>query len=324
MAHELSLWLPSLAIIAMVCGLASAGEEASGTEVDRWHGGTKTAFLLFFDDNCPSHIKNAIPELKKRNLIGTFYVCPGNNLWTAWWQKEFPATGMALGNHTMHHKFVAEIADLDKEIKDCSEALAKLYPDRKEPCLMSYGRPGTNPPLKFTEAQVKEVLPKYNLIHRPPIAMFGPHLKNGKDMCNAVDKAISSGKVGNALFHGVGGDWLSVPMPDYLELLDHLVAKKDDVWQTDHISAHKYETERSTAEVKLVKKDDKQIRLSLTSKADPKLYDQPLTLTTKVPADWQKCEVVQGERKATVAAEQGAIRYPAVPGGEEIAIQPAK
>jgi beta-galactosidase len=66
------------------------------------------------------------------------------------------------------------------------------------------------------------------------------------------------------------------------------------------------------------------MRLALTSKMDPTLYDEPLTLKTAVPADWKNCLVTQGVTKATVAAADGALVYTAVPGGAEIVIQPAR
>ena len=55
--------------------------------------------MLEFDDSCESHIKNAIPELKKRGMVGTFYINPGNGPYKnkqAAWEKDVPAAGMEL------------------------------------------------------------------------------------------------------------------------------------------------------------------------------------------------------------------------------------
>lgn len=62
-------------LAATLCGLsaASAQDTAIGTaSVDRWPDGKKTAFMMMFDDGCPSHVNNAIPELAKRNLTDAF------------------------------------------------------------------------------------------------------------------------------------------------------------------------------------------------------------------------------------------------------------
>ncbi|OGV55021.1 MAG: hypothetical protein A2X45_11055 [Lentisphaerae bacterium GWF2_50_93] len=320
--------------------IAADASAPGATQVAPWKDNKKAAFLLMFDDNAPSHLKNAIPELKKRNFTGTFYVCPGKG-WSDAWKKEVPGMGMEYGNHTNTHSGAKDAEKLDEEIKLCAEAIDKAYPDRKTPRLISWGQPGTGKGTWLvTNEQVREACMKYNLIDRGPFMGAAIHYKNGKDMVAVVDKAISSGSAGYIVFHGVGGDWLSASMPDFLQLLDYLVSKQDQIWVTDHISSHKYATERAGAEVKVVEATDKKIQLALTSKispriieldgksytndkADPKLYDAPLTLITKVPASWQKCQITQGAQKTTATAANGTLQYEALPNSDPISIQPA-
>ena len=109
----------------------------------------------------------------------------------------------------------------------------------------------------------------------------------------------------------------------FTALLDKLEATRDQVWVADVVSWHQYVTERQTAEIKVLRADKDSIRLELTCKADPALYDLPLTLSTKVPADWKNCVVTQGANKTSVPVRDGTVIYPAIPGGGEIAIQPA-
>src|SRR4051812_48377424 len=47
------------------------------TRVARWKDDRTAAFLLMFDDSWPSHWQVAAPELAKRQMIATFYICPG-------------------------------------------------------------------------------------------------------------------------------------------------------------------------------------------------------------------------------------------------------
>lgn len=321
--------------------LQAADKAAIGsTQVARWQDNKKAAFLMMFDDNMSTHIKNAIPELKKRNFTGTFYVCPGKNGWTDAWIKEIPAKGMEYGNHTNTHSGAKDAAKLDEEIKLCSEGIAKAFPDREMPRLISWGRPGTpKGTWLVSNDQEREVLAKYNLVDRGPFKGAAIHYKTGKDMTGLVDKAIADGSVGYIVFHGVGGEWISASMPDFTQLLDYLVAKQDEVWVTDHISSHKYETERDGAEVKVDKATDQQIELTLTSKivpkmhdlqgktytndkADPKLYDAPLTLITQVPDKWQKCLITQDKQKTTATAVNGTLQYAALPNTDKIIIKP--
>jgi peptidoglycan/xylan/chitin deacetylase (PgdA/CDA1 family) len=309
-----------------VNSILQAGDD-TGTTVARWKDDKKAAFMLMFDDNCPTHIKNAIPELKKRNFVGTFYIVPGQKgLWTPAREKTLVESGMVLANHTFNHTGAPDLAGLDEEFKKCSEVINKLTPNGDRPHLVSFGTPGGLKPgmWTITKPEFQAILDKYNLIDRPPFMGAAIHYKTAKDMTNVVDDAIAKSKAGYIVFHGVGGDWLFPPMADYLALLDHLVSKQDQVWIADHISVHKYQTEQKTAEVKVVEKNDKQIKLTLASQADPKLYDQPLTLITQVPAAWKKCAVTQGDRKATVEVAAGAARYEALPGAEPITLQPAE
>ncbi|HEY3321408.1 MAG TPA: polysaccharide deacetylase family protein [Planctomycetota bacterium] len=310
-----------LIAIATACCHAAAAE----SRVAKWQDDKKAAFMLMFDDNMTTHVKNVIPELKKRHFTGTFYVNPGKKpFWTTAWETEIPASGMVLANHTMNHTGAKDIAGLEEEIKQCSDVLNKIG-NAKTPRLLSFGTPGVKKEMwQFSNDQIKELLAKYNLIDRGPFLGAVIHYKTGKDMSAQVDKALASGTSGYIVFHGVGGEWISAPMPDFLELLDHMVSKQDQLWVTDHVSAHKYDTERTTAAVKTVKQDEKQIQLELTCKADPKLYDAPLTLVTPVPAAWKQCSVTQGANKATVAAVEGAIRFDALPDGSAITIQPAQ
>ena len=66
----------------------------------------------------------------------------------------------------------------------------------------------------------------------------------------------------------------------------------------------------------------RQIRLDLTCGADAALYDQPLTLVTRVPAAWAKCLVAQRTQKITVAAANGEVRFDARPNAGAITLTP--
>jgi hypothetical protein len=120
--------------------------------------------------------------------------------------------------------------------------------------------------------------------------------------------------MGYLVFHGVGGDWLVTPVEWFTALLDKLEQHRDDLWVTDCASWKKYTSERDTAEAKVVESNKNRIRLNLTDKMDPTLYDEPLTLSTKVPGDWKSCSVIQGQIKTTAAIHDGVVQYAAIPG----------
>jgi hypothetical protein len=111
----------------------------------------------------------------------------------------------------------------------------------------------------------------------------------------------------------------------FLPLLDGLKERRDrgDLWITDHISQHQYETERDSGAVQVLAKGPQGIQLLLKSGADPRFYDLPLTLVTQVPAEWKQATVTQGTVAKTVAVEKGTIRFDALPGTVPIRIQSA-
>ena len=135
-----------------------------------------------------------------------------------------------------------------------------------------------------------------------------------------VDKAIAQGSRECIIFHGVGGEWITTPLPMFIELVDGLVARRDKLWVTGHIPAHQYATERDAATVTVGVKDAAKIRLTLACSADAKFYDQPLTLVTTLPAGWTTCRIDQGQRHAEAHASAGTVRYDALPGNEPIVI----
>jgi len=324
------LCVAGLCVLAMTAARVWA-EDATGagaTHIAKWKGDKQAAFLLMFDDSAPSHVKNVVPQLKKRGLVGTFYVNPGKGGWPAFreaWEKEFPAAGMVYANHTMTHKGARDAADLEQEIVQCNEVILRVFPGRN-PRLISFGIPGVpQGAWNVTNDELSQVLAKHHLVLRPPFDGHGAmiHAKTADDMMRLADRALAQGSLEYIIYHGVGGDWIVTPLPEFTAFLDKLAAKRDQLWITDPVSAHKYETERSTAAVRTLETGQKQVRVAVTTKADPQLYDLPLTLITPVPAAWKTCTIAQGGGTATVPVSAGLVRYEALPGGDPVTITPA-
>lgn len=300
---------------------ASATDDAT---ILKWKDGKRAVFLLEFDDSCGTHVQNAIPELQRRGMVGTFYVNPGNGPFQSQrdaWEKEIPLTGMEYGNHTFRHKGAPSLEVVEEDIALCNAAILSYFPDRKQPRLISFGRPG-GVPWTITPEQQAELLKKYHLVDRPPFSGYPFHAKTKEDVLKLVDNAIAKGDMGHHDFHGVGGDWHSTPMDIFLALLDKLEACRDVVWITDPVSYHKYLTERDGADLKVVAGDAGRVSLQLTCGTDPALYDLPLTLRTQVPAAWRACSVTQGSAQVKVDVAHGTIQFDATPVTGEIVIRP--
>lgn len=303
----------------------TAANDFGQTRVLKWKDGKRAVFMVEFDDSAPSHLEFAIPALKNRGLPGTFYINPGNGPYKshqAAWEREASSPGIELANHTFSHIGAPSVEEFDREIAEANEVIDRLYPHRPASRLRDWARPGVpREQWKISEAEIQSVLAKYHMIERPPF--FGPpfSIKTTGEMIDWVDGAIAAGEMRHLAFHGVGGDWHSAPINYFLALLDKLEACADQLWVTDPLSYHKYETERRTASVSVVESTASSVRLSLTSESDPHFYDQPLTLVTTVPDSWKRVTITQGKSRQTRTAKNGLVQFDALPGGGEIVLK---
>ena len=305
------------------------GQERVGTvgetQILPWKDGKKACFLLAFDDSAPSQLKNVVPELEKRKIVGTFYLVTGNSLYAnlkSKWEEAAKSPCIVVANHTFTHKGVNNAEELEPEMAKCNEVLYALHPERKQPYLLAFGKPGGVPWIVAKDA-FQEALIKHHLVDRPPFAGPPIHYKSIEAVIAVVDQAIAKGEMGHLDFHGVGGDWLVTPVEWFTALLDKLEAERDKLWITDAASWHKYVKEREMTEVKLVESNKDEIRVMPTGKTDPSLYDEPLTLRTKVPSDWKVCLISQGSTKESAPVREGAVQYSAIV-GEAVVIRPDK
>lgn len=315
-----------VASMGVLLGVVTAGAvEAPGpTRVAKWKHDRPAAFLLMFDDGEPTHLAHAIPGLEQRELMGTFFLNPGAKWYDeAGWRAVAERGRMVLANHSMHHCGATNLAQAEAELGDCQEALMRLQPRLKVPRLIALSYPGGSP-WTLAKEEKEAMLRKYNLLVRPAADghVAAMQLNTVEQMVERIDAALSSGGLDYLVFHGVGGDWHAVTLADYHQVLDAVVARRERLWITDPVAAHKYARERDQAQVRVVASEPDQMRLALEATGDP-LYDEALTLMTPVPADWTACTITQGDRTTTIAVEQGVVRYEALPDGAEIVLQRA-
>ena len=191
----------------------------------------------------------------------------------------------------------------------CSRIIRKIT-QGKEDGLVSYGQPGVGPNAwNITSEQLDELLKKHHLISRPTFVGHGAvyHLKTAEEMLALADRAIAAQGMEYLVIHGVERltprwgyqDMWPLKQDVFFALLDGLKERREKgkLWITDHISMHQYESERNSAEVRVLETNDRAIRLELKCKADPRYYDFPLTLVARVPADWQRARARDARRQ---------------------------
>lgn len=317
---------PNSKIQATNLGSFTADKEnnaSSDAGIMKWKDGKKAVFLLSFDDSCESHLKNVIPELVKRDMVGTFYINPGCSPFQSQkkaWENEIPKTNMEYGNHTFMHKGAPSVEVLDEELAACQDVINKCFPKRKQPRLISFGQPGGNP-WTISEDEKNQLLKKYNLVQRPTFSNGSVHEETLENVLKPVDNAIATGEMGHHVFHGVGGDWHVTSMEIFLALLDKLEANKSNVWITDPVSYHKYLTERNAAELKRISATNDTIKLQLTCGTDISLYDLPLTLYVRVPDSWKTCVISQNQNEQKTQPANGILTFAAQPISGQLTVQ---
>lgn len=318
---------PIFLLAQIFLSISVVAAEPGDTRIARWQDDKACVFTLMFDDSVPSHVLTVVPELSRRGLTGTFYINPGTGHYAAQriaWEKDIPAAGFELANHTWTHKGASTAAGIAEEIRATSEAIRAATPDQPWPRLVSWGQPGGIPDALWpvSKDELAALLREHHLVPRPDFGGRGAAvgLNNAAAMLAHVDKAIASGAMECVIFHGVGAEWISFPAAEFTALLDGLVERRDRVWITGHIPAHQYATQRDAASVRVLTRTDKEIRVELSCTADPRWYERPLTLVTTVPAGWTDCLVRQGNVSTPARAADGHLRYDARPGTVPISI----
>ncbi|HEY9249209.1 MAG TPA: hypothetical protein VIO38_08760, partial [Rariglobus sp.] len=330
----------SLSGALLAAGVASALHAASGdSQVARWRDNKTACFLLMFDDSCPSHFQVAIPEMVKRDMIGTFYINPGGSSYTSnsnQWTNVIPSLGMVYGDHTWDHGNTTTLAAMDDEIRKCWETIKSIYyPGDATPRLVSYGQPGVTTWYSYGQP-LTDILNKYNLVSRPAfIAGEAPFtgINTVPALLAVADTAITKKGMGYTIFHGLqrrpsegdpdmgGQDFWAFDKEVYRQFLDGLKIRRDggNLWITDPISYHKYETERNGATIQVTAVTSASITLTLATTAGS-LYDLPLTVVTQVPAAWKGVVVTQDARQVHVPVIGGAVLYDALPNAGPVTI----
>ncbi|WFB35160.1 polysaccharide deacetylase family protein [Kiritimatiellota bacterium B12222] len=316
-----------LGLVFLSATVVIAADEWGNTQIAKWKNDKACAFILMFDDSSTTHVTTVFPELVKRNLTATFYINPERNHYVAnkeFWEKTVPEAGFELGNHTLTHKGGDTPDEVKQEILSCNEVIRDLTPTDPWPRLITFAKPGGLKegrwPLSAEEQS--DFLADNLLIIRPGFGGRGAQIafKTGDEMLAHVDKAVQDGSMECIIFHGVGGDWIFVPTEEFTTLLDGLGERQDQVWVTHHISAYKYRAERDAASINVLSQTDTHLTLELSTSLDPALYNEALSLKTKVPQSWKKVQVVQGDAVTEVDAHQGIVLYDALPGSEPITL----
>src|SRR4051812_5633390 len=112
-------------VATMLLGLTTMSSFGPAV-VTPFAGGKKAAFSLEFDDSMVSQVKNVLPLLAKYKFPATFYINPGRNDYQAdVWEKQVPAAGHELADHTLHHGDTVGAEQGEQEIGSVAKIIEK-------------------------------------------------------------------------------------------------------------------------------------------------------------------------------------------------------
>ncbi|MFV8781921.1 polysaccharide deacetylase family protein [Microbulbifer sp. SA54] len=242
-----------------LCLLAAAAAHAA-EKSSPWPGGAEAAVVLTYDDALDSHLDVAMPQLAQFGLTGTFYLSgarPSIRLRLEDWRKAAVA-GHELGNHTLYHPcsksaagrdWVKSWHDLDRysleqfidEVQTTNSLLTAIDGEQARSFAYPCGdmRAGG---ADVVEA-IKPVVVAARFFSEDGLHALGdPDFyrleaydgagKSAQQLIAVVEAARANNSLAGFMFHGVGGDYLSVSAEAHQALLEHLRAHPERYWVT--------------------------------------------------------------------------------------------
>jgi len=235
--------------------IASRPIDASPDSTFHWPGNASAAIALTYDDALDSHLDVVAPQLAAHGFPATFYITGQSASLAArlpeW--KTLAEKGHELGNHTLFHpcdgrerdwvlpeydltgyssrQIANELSVMNTFLQaldgrtqrtfayPCGDFQAGDSTFRKEVSLLFAGARGVDKRLTSPSDVDSFMLPG-----------FGVAGKTSKEMIAYVKSVQKSGSVAILLFHGVGGDYLSMAAEEHAALLFFLNQNRELFW----------------------------------------------------------------------------------------------
>jgi peptidoglycan/xylan/chitin deacetylase (PgdA/CDA1 family) len=274
----------------------------SGAQVRiaNWPQGRTAALSIRFDDSHPTHLSKAVPILREYGFKGTFMVNPGPKelgsrqsysfeTQLAEWEAVMKQGDMELANHSAHHRDAKGDEEMEREIGSAAEAIWKLTPGKSKLMALNLGG-GTR---WETTRTLCHYLDKYHQFDASSgsLGMDDSYGGRVEAFRKALETHLQRGLWCRIHFHYIG-DGLSSSEANFRAALEIAKQHQDKLWIAGMADIYKYQTERNSAKLTLVKSDAKSLTFQLDCATDATLYDQPLTLEITMPAAMNTSEII--------------------------------
>jgi peptidoglycan/xylan/chitin deacetylase (PgdA/CDA1 family) len=231
----------------------------------QWPHHKKAIIVLTYDDALLSQLDTAVPQLEKAKLRATFFLTSDiDSLSIPRW-RALAKKGFELGNHTVFHpcsgnednpvpsepytayRIIREIEVMDRFLYavdgrthrtfayPCGETFVggKDYVDSlRKYNLVKYARAGGDSSAVITD-----------FTHLDPLRVPSYGLDGGEtgaQLITFAQKTLQRGGMGIFMFHGIGGDYITVSAGAHRELLRYLEKHHKEIWVTTFQQAMDY------------------------------------------------------------------------------------
>ncbi len=313
--------------------LSSRAVSAHGIDLPRparWPQDKLAAISLTFDDAMRTQLDNAVPILNRYGLKGTFFAITGPG--SSWlkrigdWQR-LAAEGNEIGSHTVNHPCMLKDIEIHsqnytpemmlKEIRDSSQDIAARLGAQRGltfayPCGdMTFGPPAEQ---VRNQAHYLDYVADYYIAARgynswaPVVAedlnpltvpvlgwTFG---KDFSSLLTTMEPVRRGGHWGVFVFHGIGGQWLSITTQTLDELASYL-KEHSEIWTATFGDVVRYIQESKALGVQT---GGSGFQFLLTWPLDARIYDLPLTLKWTLPSSWKSCSAEADGRPLAISA----------------------
>lgn len=253
----------ALHICYTACFLSQTPVDAIADELFSWPDEQKMAISLSYDDAIDSQLDNAIPALNRHSLKASFYLTlasPTVNSRLEEWRAA-AANGHELGNHTIYHPCSAALPDRDWVASYYNidrYVVAEIVHETTVANSFLHAIDGRTertftPPCGDIVVSGKDYIPEirnlfvaikgFEVVEPGFSVTWGPAEVSGQTLIDRVRSEAASGtKLLNIIFHGIGGDYLTVSTEAHDQLLAYLADTKKVYWVDNYINIMKHVT----------------------------------------------------------------------------------
>jgi peptidoglycan/xylan/chitin deacetylase (PgdA/CDA1 family) len=232
------------AITLALCAAAAASHQSDPAQL-RWPGKRQAAIALTYDDALESQLDAAIPQLDAAGVKGTFFLMGRQVGRVPDWRRASDR-GHELGNHTVNHPCARGTYDMPAQYTSEAYTVDLLMTEIRvmngflqaidnrpahafaTPCGQNLAG-GQDYLAPLRQAKLASYIRDTRTM--PPTVLYTSFTDaSGADMIGWVEDARRAGAAGVIVFHGVGGDYLSVSREAHQELVGYLKARRNEIW----------------------------------------------------------------------------------------------